>query len=95
MGFVTEEIEHEELPVKLMTVERDKESGECREPWRFISLEFDHFENLTPPELRRLGRWLVQEGKRIGKEYKSNGAMKTPSNAEVTGRASAACEGPR
>ena len=84
MGFVTEEIEHDELPVKLTTVERDKESGECREPWRFIGLEFDHFEELTPPELRRLGRWLVQEGKRIGKEYKSNGAMKTPSNVNST-----------
>ena len=72
----------EGLVTKLMTAERDKESGEFREPWRFISLEFDQFENLTPPELRRLGRWLVQEGKRIGKEYKSNGAMKTPSNKE-------------
>lgn len=76
MGFVTEEIEHDELPVKLMTVERDKESGECREPWRFISLDFDLFTNMTPPELRQLGRWLVKEGRRIGKEYKSNGAMK-------------------
>ena len=82
MAYVTEEIEHEELPVKLMTAERDKESGECREPWRFISLEFDLFESLTPPELRRPGRWLVREGKRIGKEYKSNGAMKTPSNQQ-------------
>ena len=82
MAYVTEEIEHEELPVKLTTAERDKESGECREPWRFISLEFDLFESLTPPELRRLGRWLVREGKRIGKEYKSNGAMKTPSNQQ-------------
>lgn len=83
MGFVTEEIEHDELPVTLITVER--EAGETREAWRFVSLEFDHFERLTPPELRKLGRWLVHEGKRIGREYKSNGAMKTPSNAEVTG----------
>ena len=81
MGYVTEEIEHDELPVKLTTVERDKASGECREPWLFIGIEFDHFEQLTPPELRKLGRWLVQEGKRIGREYKSNGAMKAPSNA--------------
>ena len=79
MGFVTEEIEHDELPVTLTMVEREK--GETKEPWRFIGIEFDRFESLTPPELRKLGRWLVQEGKRIGKEYKSNGAMKTPSNA--------------
>ena len=85
MGFVTEQIEHDELPVTLMTVER--EAGETVEAWRFVSLEFDHFERLTPPELRKIGRWLVQEGKRIGKEYKSNGAMKTPSNVEFSGGA--------
>ena len=28
MAYVTEEIEHEELLVKLMTAERNKESGE-------------------------------------------------------------------
>lgn len=49
MGFVTEQIEHDELPVTLMTVER--EAGETVEAWRFVSLEFDHFERLTPPEL--------------------------------------------
>lgn len=76
MGFVTEEIAHNNLPVSLMTVERDKERNECREPWRFISLEFDSFERMTPPELRKLGRWLTSEGRRIGREYKSNGAKK-------------------
>ncbi|HON48057.1 MAG TPA: hypothetical protein PLZ60_09940 [Kiritimatiellia bacterium] len=37
MGFVTEEIEHDELPVTLITVER--EAGETREAWRFVSLD--------------------------------------------------------
>jgi len=92
MGFVTEQIEHDELPVTLMTVER--EAGETVEAWRFVSLEFDHFERLTPPELRKIGRWLVQEGKRIGKEYKSNGAMKTPSNAEISRPREAVTETP-
>ena len=83
MGFVTEEIEHDDFPVKLMTVEREK--GETKDAWRFIGIEFDSFSALTPPELRKLGHWLVQEGKRIGREYKSNGAKKTPSNPAISG----------
>ena len=74
MGIVREEISHEDLPVSLAVVEREK--GETTEPWRFIRLDVEHFERLTPPELRRLGRWLLQQGKRIGQEYKANGARK-------------------
>lgn len=72
MGLIREEVEHVELPVTISVVEREK--GEMTEPWRFIGLEFEHFERLTPPELRKLGHWLVKEGKRIGREFKSNGA---------------------
>lgn len=76
MGYITEEVSHDEFPMTLTMVERI--AGETKEPWRFIGIEFDHFESLTPPELRKLGRWMVQEGKRIGREYKSNGALKAP-----------------
>ncbi len=79
MGFVTEEIAHDELSAVLTTVE--KEAGETRDQWRFVELEIDRFERMTPRELRLLGKWLVKEGKRMGREYRSNGAMKTPSNA--------------
>lgn len=74
MGFVTEEIEHDELSAVLTTIER--EAGETSEPWRFIELDLDRFERMTPRELRSLGKWLAKEGKRIGREYKSNGAKK-------------------
>ncbi|MFP5340229.1 MAG: hypothetical protein ACLGIW_17330 [Gammaproteobacteria bacterium] len=78
MGLIREEVEHDELPATIMVVER--QDGETMEPWRFIGLECDHFERLTPLELRKLGHWLVKEGKRIGREYKSNGAPKVTPN---------------
>ena len=72
MGLVREETKHETLPAELMVVEREKR--ECREPWRFVELRVDDFHKLTPRELRDLGRWLQQQGRRLGREYKSNGA---------------------
>ena len=74
MALVHEELEHE-LGLKLMTSERVE--GETRDPWRFVSLEMDSFENLTPHELQTLGEWLIAQGKRIGREYKSNGGRKS------------------
>ncbi|PTU71457.1 hypothetical protein [Chromobacterium haemolyticum] len=74
MAIVHEETSHDDLPVTIMVSERTK--GEFRTPWEMIDLEFDSFQQLTPTQLRQLGRWLIQEGKRIGREYKSNGAPK-------------------
>jgi hypothetical protein len=60
-----------------MVVERAKH--ECREPWHFVRLEIDSRNGyMSPKELRELGRWLMTEGKRLGKQYKSNGAPKAP-----------------
>jgi hypothetical protein len=72
MGFIIEEKVNPDFPVELSVVQR--EPHESTDPWRFISLRYDDFQSLTPRELRKLGRWLQQEGKRIGREYKSNGA---------------------
>lgn len=72
MGVIHEETSHEFLGVNFTVDEREK--GSCREPWRFVSLEIDSMESLTPKELRELGKWLVSQGKRLGREYKSNGA---------------------
>lgn len=72
MGVIREETQHEFLAAELMVSERGQ--GETRDPWRFISLRVDDMEDLTPTELRELGRWLVREGRRLGREYKSNGA---------------------
>lgn len=74
MGVVTEQVEHDHLDVKLLIDRKAKE--ETRGPWEIISLEVGMLNRMTPKELRQLGRWLQQEGKRIGREFKSNGARK-------------------
>ncbi len=55
----------------------ERQEGEVRDAWRFVSVGMDGFENLTPTELRKLGKWLMQQGRRIGSEYKSNGVPKS------------------
>lgn len=72
MGIVTYEAEYEHFEASVM-VDRRAE-GECRTPWAIISVYMESHERMTPKELRQLGRWLQQEGKRIGREFKSNGA---------------------
>lgn len=75
MGLINEETKIEIAEATITVVEREK--GEMTEPWKFISLDIDSMESLSPRELRELGKWLVKEGKRIGKEYKSNGAKRS------------------
>ena len=76
MGIIHEEIEFEtyEAAARLMIVEKEK--GECVTPWANCMVEVDGFGRFTHKELQQLGRWLIREGKRIGREYKSNGAKK-------------------
>lgn len=80
MGLIHEETSHDFLGVSFTIDEREK--GSCRKPWRFISLEVDSMETLTPKELRELGKWLVSQGKRLGREYKSNGSPRAMANNE-------------
>lgn len=78
MAYIKEEINHEEFDIKLEVIERDKKCGEYFEPWKIIELSMDCFsDRVSPKELRKLGRWLIQQGKRIGKEYTSKGRKKT------------------
>ena len=74
MSIVHEQVQHAGSGVELTVSE--KVARETRDQWRFISLEIDGWGRLTPRELRELGRWLQQQGRRMGKEYKSNGAPK-------------------
>ncbi|MDC8803905.1 hypothetical protein PRZ61_10705 [Halomonas pacifica] len=74
MGVVTYESEHDGHEASVTVDQR--EPGDNRAPWAMISVEIDGHERMTPKELRRLGRWLQQEGTRIGREFKSNGAPK-------------------
>ena len=75
MGIVNEEVSCEIVDATISVVER--EDGETTEPWRFVKLEVHEYERMTPKELRKFGRWCVDEGKRIGQQYKSNGAPRS------------------
>ena len=76
MAFVKEEIKHDVFDATITVLEREK--SELSEPWNIINFEVDSYENCTPKELRRIGKWRIEQGKRIVKEYKSNGARRTP-----------------
>lgn len=76
MAKVTQTIRHEHYQAEITTVQRRPETGECIENWRFIDVEICGFERYTPKELRDLGQWLIDQGTRIGREYKCNGAKK-------------------
>jgi hypothetical protein len=77
MALIHEELKHEYLPVSLMVSQRQQ--GECIEPWDIVHCEVDGMSRMTPKQLQELGRWLVQQGKRLGREYKSNGAPRAAS----------------
>lgn len=72
MGIVNEEVSCEIIQASISVVQR--EDGESVDPWRFVCLKVDGFERMTPKELRKFGRWCMNEGKRIGQQYRSNGA---------------------
>jgi hypothetical protein len=71
MAIVHEELKHEYLPASIMVSQR--QAGETIAPWAILHCEVDGMERMSPKELRELGRWMVQEGKRLGRQYKSNG----------------------
>lgn len=74
MGIVNEEVSCEVVDATICVEQR--EPDECVEPWKIITLELDGFERMTPKELRKFGRWCMTEGKRIGQQYRSNGALR-------------------
>ena len=75
MAIVQEEVKHDSLPVELMVSEKVK--GEVRDQWRFVHVDVDGMRNYTPKELCELGRWLAQQGERMGREFNANGSPKT------------------
>lgn len=81
MAFINEEIEYEVFDASLTVSEREK--SEFSNPWSIISLEVDNYGNCTQRQLVVLGKWLVSQGKRIGKEYNSNGAKRLPTETKL------------
>lgn len=78
MGIIREEIEHPDFAARIEVIEHVK--GETVEPWKIIEFSMDGFDTMSPKEIRELGKWLYQQGRRIGREYKSNGAPRVAPN---------------
>lgn len=77
MAFIRETIKNKILDSALQVVEPDLDEKEYIAPWHIVYLEVDSFEGpITPKQLKRLGKWLVSEGKRIKKAYNSDGSKR-------------------
>jgi hypothetical protein len=75
MGIIREQLTNEIGKTEVAVVERTKR--ESPRPWEIVFLRIDDMGRMTPKQMCELGRWLQREGKRIGQQYKSNGAPKS------------------
>ncbi len=76
MSLVNEEIKHPTIDgAEILVLEKTK--GEMKPPNTIISFNIDFCSIETPDELISLGEWLIENGKRIKKEYTSTGKKKT------------------
>ena len=74
MGLIQETINHPTIDgVDLEVDEFDKH--EVRVPYKIISLDISNY-HMSAIELIELGKWLIENGRRIKKEYSSKGKHK-------------------
>lgn len=74
MALIQEEIHNDILDTTIEVLEQ--EDKEMVEKWFIVSLRVDGWERCTPKQLQELGKWLIVNGERIGKEYRSDGSKK-------------------
>lgn len=80
MAFIQESVEFDSV----LTVEvLEKEKNEYVEPWEIVNIELAFSVRLSPKKMRELGKWLINQGKRIGREYNSNGKKKKTKDAQL------------
>ena len=78
MGLIHEETNHPELDDVSITVS-EIEKGSAADSWQIVSLDVSFATIDTPQDLILLGKWLIDEGKRIKKQYTSRGKIKAGS----------------
>ncbi|GAB2993945.1 hypothetical protein GCM10027284_08910 [Cyclobacterium sediminis] len=72
MGIIKEEISHPTINDVEITVD-EHAKDEHREPYDIVNLDISFGSISTPDELVDLGRWLIEQGQRIKKQYTSTG----------------------
>ena len=75
MSIVKEELTHPDIEGMELSILGKTEDESC-EDFQIISIEYDNYTTLTPNELIKLGKWFVEQGKRIKKEYTKTGERK-------------------
>ena len=74
MGHIKETIKHPTIPdIEIVVDEKSKD--ETREPYDIVSLDI-FYSIRQPDELVELGKWLIEQGARIKKQYTSTGKIK-------------------
>lgn len=74
MSIIHEETVHSALDAEITVSERTR--GESIEDWYIVHLRVDGMDRMTPNDLCNLGRWLVEHGERIKREYTRAGKPK-------------------
>lgn len=72
MSLIKETINHPTIEDVEITV-MEKSKDEISEPYDIISLDISFSQIRQPNELVELGKWLIEQGKRIKKQYTSTG----------------------
>ncbi len=72
MGNIKEEIKHPNFfDVEIVVDEQSKD--ETRDPYDIVTLYISYSSINNPNELIELGKWLIDNGNRIKREYTSKG----------------------
>ena len=75
MGLIQETIKHPTIDdVEIVVDEKGK--GAIREPYDIVSLDISFSRIRQPDELVELGKWLIEQGTRIKKQYTSTGKLR-------------------
>jgi hypothetical protein len=75
MGLIKKTINHPTInDVEIIVDEHAKD--EIREPYDIVSLDISFSSISNPDELVELGRWLIEQGKKIKKQYTSKGKLR-------------------
>lgn len=75
MGIIKEIIKHPTIENAEIVVD-EKSKNETREPYDIISLDILFCSIRQPDELVELGKWLIEQGTRIKKQYTSTGKLR-------------------
>jgi hypothetical protein len=76
MGYIVEEINHPTLENVSITVDK-KGSNEISEPWEIVGLNIPILGIRKPNDLIELGKWLIENGHKIKRNYTSTGKRKS------------------